>query len=352
MKTIQLTLLALLICFVSCKPERKIDEEKSTPTNRSVKKTSGKKINSKEQLLTAWQEKPKNRIIDWINVVTDSTSKDFIPIKDRIAVFDNDGTLWPEQPVPTQLLYMLDYLKKEYPNKPEWQNDEVISAAVKGNYAPLKEQGTKGLIDMMNKSYNKMSEEKYRESVAQWIDTTTTNKFKKTYKEVVYLPMLQLLDYLRANQFKTYIVSGGGADFMRVWAEEVYKIPPYQVIGSYGDVEYKVVDGSPVVYKMTGDIFFDDKTGKPEAIHRFIGKKPVFCGGNSDGDQAMMQYTSSSNYKTMCVILHHTDSEREYAYDTKTLSGHLETALEEAKEKDWLVVDMKNDFKQIFSFQN
>jgi hypothetical protein len=163
--------------------------------------------------------------------------------------------------------------------------------------------------------------------------------------------MLELLDYLRAHGFKTFIVSGGGADFMRVWTEEVYGIAPYEVVGSYGELAYEVKNGKPVITKVQGDLYIDDKAGKPVAIHRFIGKVPVFCGGNSDGDQAMMQYTSGSPYKSLCVLLHHTDAAREYEYDLKTLSGHLESALVEAKEKNWLVVDMKTDLKRIFDFE-
>jgi hypothetical protein len=189
------------------------------------------------------------------------------------------------------------------------------------------------------------------QAVRNWSDTAKDEKFGKLYKEVVYQPMVELLDLLRANDFKTFIVSGGGADFMRVWSEEVYGIPPYQVIGSYGELMYEMKDGKHVVTKVSSDPFVDDKGGKPIAIHRFIGKVPVFCGGNSDGDQAMMQYTSGGKYKSLCIILHHTDSVREYQYDLKTLSGHLETALIEAKEKNWIVVDMKADFKNIFSFE-
>jgi hypothetical protein len=163
--------------------------------------------------------------------------------------------------------------------------------------------------------------------------------------------MVQLLKYLREHGFKTFIVSGGGADFMRVWSDEAYGIPPYQVIGSYGALTYQVVNGKPVITKEPGDIYVDDKAGKPIAIHRFIGKVPVLCGGNSDGDQAMMQYTHGSPYKSLNILLHHTDGDREYAYDVKTLSGHLETALAEAREKNWMVVDMKRDFRKIFAFE-
>jgi len=335
------SILKVILCtflFIACNDTQKKENKVTSETSEVAQ----------ENILAGWADTPKNRIISWVEKVTDSSSSDFIPVKDRIAVFDNDGTLWPEQPAPTQLLYVLDFLKKEYPNRPEWENDAVISAAVQGDFGPLKEKGSAGIIEMVNKSYDSMSEDDFKESVRQWIDTTRIEKFDMTYKEAVYLPMLQLLDYLRAHNFQTFIVSGGGADFMRVWTDEVYGIPSNQVIGSYGDVEFSNEDGKATVYKKEGDIFFDDKEAKPEAIHRFIGKKPVFVGGNSDGDQAMMEYTSSSDYNTMCIILHHTDGEREYAYDTKTLSGHLETALQMAKEKNWLVIDMKEDFKQIF----
>ncbi|MCH4821747.1 haloacid dehalogenase-like hydrolase [Gramella lutea] len=342
MKSINPTfyILIFVLAVFGCKDNKSNDsiQEDEVITSNS------NKVND----LAAWADAPKERIMNWVEKVTDSTNSDFIPETDRIAVFDNDGTLWPEQPAPTQLLYVLDFLKKEYQNQPEWKNDPVISAAVNGDYGPLKEKGAAGILDMVNKSYDSMSEEDYKESVREWMDTTKIEKFDMTYKEAVYLPMLQLLEYLRAHDFKTFIVSGGGADFMRVWTEEVYGIPPNQVIGSYGEVAFDNTDGKATVYKKEGDFFFDDKSAKPEAIHRFIGKKPVLVGGNSDGDQAMMEYASNAEYPTLCIILHHTDAEREYAYDTKTLSGHLETALEMAKEKNWLVVDMKEDFKQIF----
>ncbi|MEL4308194.1 HAD family hydrolase [Joostella sp. CR20] len=337
---------ALILSIVGCK-----QGAKDHPEVNSVVSEISYTEDASDVSLDAWADAPKKEIVDWVTAVTTEGSSDFIPVQDRIAVFDNDGTLWPEQPVPNQAQFMLDYLKKEMPNHPEWQKNPVASAAVKGDFEPLKKAGIKGLIDLIQKTHSNKTEDDFNNSVRQWIDTTKSKRFGKLYTEAVYLPMLQLLDYLRAHQFKTFIVSGGGADFMRVWTEDIYGIPPYQVVGTYGEVKYEVVDGKPTLSKVPGAIFVDDKTEKPEAIHRFIGKKPVFCGGNSDGDQAMMQYTSSSKYKSMCVILHHTDAEREFAYDTKTLSGHLETALVEAKEKNWLVVDMKNDFKKIFSFQ-
>ena len=301
--------------------------------------------------LASWADAPKARIENWVKAVTDSSSPDFIPVADRIAVFDNDGTLWSEQPVPFQAIFAMDQLRAMAPTHPEFQKDPVLKGILNGDMEPLKKAGVPGLLKMIYASHAGLTEDEFRTNVKSWIDTAHDKKFGKLYKENIFLPMLELLDYLRAHQFKTFIVSGGGADFMRAWAGEVYGIPPYQVVGSYDDAKYDVVNGKPVIMKSAGKLFFDDKTEKPVAIHRFIGKVPVFCGGNSDGDQAMMQYTSGSKYKSLCLILHHTDSTREYAYDLKTLSGHLESALEEAKEKNWMVVDMKNDFKKIFAFE-
>ncbi len=301
--------------------------------------------------LPSWNEgASKKSIIDFVNDATKEGGSDFIPVEDRIAVFDNDGTLWPEQPVPNQLMFAIDNLRALALTHPEFQKDAVLKGVLDGDIGLLKKAGIPGLLKLINASHNNQTEAAFSRAVLNWADTAKDKKFGKLYKEVIYQPMVELLNYLRAHDFKTFIVSGGGADFMRPWCEEAYGIPPYQVIGSYGELRYDVVDGKPVITKVAGEPFIDDKTGKPLAIHRFIGKVPVFCAGNSDGDQAMMQYTSSSKYKSLCLIVHHTDSVREYRYDLKTLSGHLETALVEAKEKNWLVVDMKNDFNRIFLF--
>lgn len=313
--------------------------------------TSTNAVATAPSVLTAWADSPRARIQAWVESVTDSTSPDFIPMADRIAVFDNDGTLWPEQPIPNQAAYALDMLQAGAPAHPEWKKNPVLKGVLEGDMAPLKKAGVKGLLDVVGASHNNVSTEAFNQSVRTWIDSAKDRKFNRLYKEVIYLPMLQLLEYLRAHGFKTFIVSGGGADFMRVWSEEAYGIPPYQVIGSYGSLKYEVVDGKPIMTKMPGDVYVDDKAGKPVAIHRFIGKVPVLCGGNSDGDQAMMQYTSGSPYKSLCIILHHTDEKREYAYDLKTLSGHLETALDEARQKNWMIVDMQRDFRKIFAFE-
>ena len=301
--------------------------------------------------LTAWADSPRIRIENWIKAITDSTSPDFIPVGDRIAVFDNDGTLWPEQPVPNQAAFAFDYIKAASPSHPEWKKNPVLNGVIEGNMAPLQKAGLKGLFEVVNISHSNVTTEAYSQSVRQWIDTAKDRKFNQRYKDIVYLPMVQLLEHLRTNGFKTFIVSGGGADFMRVWCEEAYGIPPYQVIGSYGQLKYELAGGKPTITKLEGEVYVDDKAGKPAAIHRFIGKVPVLCGGNSDGDQAMMQYNSGSPYKSLCILLHHTDDVREYAYDKKTLSGHLETALDEAHTKGWMVVDMKRDFRKIFAFE-
>lgn len=315
------------------------------PVNKTVETTVS------QNSLDAWADSPRLRIENWISAITDSTSQDFIPVSDRIAVFDNDGTLWPEQPVPNQAAYAFDYIKTPSASHSEWKKNPVLNGVMEGDLAPLKKAGLKGLFDIINVSHTNITTEAFSQSVRQWIDTAKDRKFNQRYKDVIYLPMVQLLGYLRANGFKTFIVSGGGADFMRVWCEEAYGIPPYQVIGSYGQLKYDTAGGKPTITKTEGEVYVDDKAGKPAAIHRFIGKVPVFCGGNSDGDQAMMQYTSGSSYKSLCMLLHHTDSVREYAYDKKTLSGHLETALEEAVLKGWMIVDMKNDFRKIFAFE-
>jgi phosphoglycolate phosphatase-like HAD superfamily hydrolase len=306
---------------------------------------------ARADVLVSWAETPRQAIESWVKAVTDTASADFIPEADRIAVFDNDGTLWPEQPVPTQLIFAVDYLKARAEDNPVWQKDPVLKTVLEGGLSSLGKIGEAGLAKVMAVSHSGITEQQFSEAVKKWVDTTLDPRFRKPYSQVVYQPMLELLKYLRENEFKTFIVSGGGADFMRPWTEEVYGIPPYQVVGSYEEAVYELKDGKPVIIKIAGKPFFDDAAAKPVAIHRFIGKVPVFCGGNSDGDQAMMQYTSGSKYKSLCVLLHHTDSIREYAYDVKTLSGHLETALEEAKLKNWLVIDMQKDFKRIFPFE-
>ena len=336
MKILICVLSAIMLLLSSCR---------ESVVNEAVDKPEGKIA------LASWADAPRQRIEGWVHDVTDSSSRNFIPVSDRIAVFDNDGTLWPEQPVPSQIVFAIENLRAIAPAHPEFNKDPLLKSLIAGDLEPLKKAGMEGLVKVTAASHFGQSADTFNASVRNWVDTAIDPRFGKRYKDVTYLPMTELLTYLRDNGFKTFIVSGGGADFMRVWSEEAYGIPPYQVVGSYGALSYALKDGKPVITKQSGELFADDKEGKPVAIHRFIGKVPVFCGGNSDGDQAMMQYTHGSRYKSMNLIVHHTDSMREYKYDKDTHSGRLETALVEANEKNWLVVDMSKDWKKIFSFE-
>jgi hypothetical protein len=249
------------------------------------------------------------------------------------------------------LIFALDFLRGHASENPGWRNDPDLRMFLDGNKAAIQKAGLKGLEKVMSLSHANVRSEEFNRRVQQWVDTAKDARFGKRYVDETYQPMLELLSFLRKNDFKTFIVSGGGADFMRVWTEKAYGIPPYQVVGSYGDAKFSLQDTVGVITKTGEHPYVDDKEGKPVAIHRFIGKLPVLCGGNSDGDLAMMQYTASSPYKSLNILLHHTDADREYAYDLKTLSGHLEKALTEARARGWLVVDMKTDFKKIFPFQ-
>jgi phosphoglycolate phosphatase-like HAD superfamily hydrolase len=301
--------------------------------------------------LSSWTEGPRQRIMGWVKDVTDTASRNFIPVKDRIAVFDNDGTLWPEQPLPNQLAFQLDMLKYAMANNPDVLKDPVIRAIATKDKKSLASFKLEDMQKVTQASWGTPTADSFLTMVRNWTDTAKDNRFGKRYIDMVYQPMIELLGYLRENGFKTFIVSGGGADFMRAWTEDIYGIPPYQVIGSYEDAKFVLADSLANVVKTGGKYFVDDKEGKPLAIHRFIGKRPVLCGGNSDGDLAMMQYTASSPYKTLNILLHHTDSTREYQYDVKTLSGHLEKALTEARARGWMVVDMKKDFGKVFPFE-
>ncbi|HLO79376.1 MAG TPA: HAD family hydrolase [Chitinophagaceae bacterium] len=333
-------ILFTLSLFFSCAQE--------TPKNTN---TNIQTVVLLDSPLKSWANGPRSRIMNWLEEITDSTGKNYIPEADRIAVFDNDGTLWPEQPIPNQLVYAIDHVKSQAGLHPEWMKDPALKAFITNDPGALQKGGKKGLEKVMALSHSGMSEAAFNEQVRQWIDTAKDSRFGRRYQDLVYQPMLELLEHLRSYGFRNFIVSGGGADFMRVWTEKVYGIPPYQVVGSYMGAKFELKDSIPVITKLPQDLYVDDKEGKPIAIHRFIGKVPVFCGGNSDGDLAMMQYTAGSKYRSMNVLLYHTDAEREYQYDLKTLSGHLEKALVEARERGWVVVDMKKDFRRIFPFE-
>ncbi|WP_084121158.1 HAD family hydrolase [Aquiflexum balticum] len=301
--------------------------------------------------LPSWNESStKQQIIDFVTSTTTTGSPDFVPEADRIAVFDNDGTLWAEQPMYFQLIYAVDFIKKEASKHPDWQTQEPFKSVLSGDLSAVMKGGEKALLEMLMVSHAGMTTEEFGKSVNSWLQTATHPKTGKAYSQMIYQPMLELLEYLRANGYKTFIVSGGGIDFLRVFAEKVYGIPPYQVIGSSIKAKYDVVEGQPIITKLPEINFIDDKEGKPIAIHLHIGKRPVFAAGNSDGDYAMLEYTSKGDGPRFGMIIHHTDSLREYAYDRDSPIGRLEKGLDNAPMFNWSIVDMKTDWKVIFPF--
>jgi phosphoserine phosphatase len=283
--------------------------------------------------------------------VTNDSSADFIPVKDRIATFDNDGTLWSEQPIYFQFFFALDRVKAMAPDHPEWKNKQPFKAVLENNMGELMKQGEKGLLQIVMTTHAGMTTDEFENIVKEWIATAQHPVKKKLYKELVYQPMLELLAYLQANEFKTFIVSGGGIEFMRPWSEEVYNIPRDQVIGSSIKTQYDYNNGNPVLKRLAEIDLIDDREGKPVGINRYIGRKPVFAAGNSDGDLQMIRWSDANTFKNFQLYVHHTDSVREWAYDRKSHIGTFDTALDEAQEKKWIVVDMAADWKVIYPFE-
>ena len=295
----------------------------------------------------------KSAIIEFVERVTDQNSADFVPVPQRIATFDNDGTLWSEQPVYFQGLFALDRVKEMAADHPDWQDSEPFKSVIAGDMKGVMASGKEGLAKIIGASHANISGEAFQTSVRDWLATAKHPTKDMPYTQMVYQPMLELLDYLRANDFKTFIVSGGGIDFMRVFTEQVYGIPPEQVIGSTLDATFEMRDGVPTIVKEGKIVLVDDKVGKPVGIYRHIGRRPIFAAGNSDGDLQMLQYTTiarSADDTTPAfgLIVHHTDAEREWAYDRKSHIGQLDKALDEAQQRGWVVVDMKNDWHQIY----
>jgi phosphoglycolate phosphatase-like HAD superfamily hydrolase len=302
--------------------------------------------------LPSWNSGPaKQAILDFVAKVTDPDSKEFVPVPERLAVFDNDGMLWPENPMPFQLAFALDELKRRLPDEPAWKDDPMVQAALAGDLPTLLADHYKGLFHIIDLTGSGMTTEDFADRVRAWFATAKHPRFDRPYDQLAYQPMLEVLEFLRANGFKTCIVSGGGADFMRVFAERVYGIPPEQVIGSNTRTVFELRDSGPVLVKTMKDLFIDDKSGKPVAIHQFLGRRPIACFGNSDGDKAMLEYTTINNpYPSFGLIVHHTDAEREYAYDSSPKSsGKLVEALADAPKRGWIVVDMKTDWEKIFA---
>jgi hypothetical protein len=302
--------------------------------------------------LPSWNDtSSKKTVIDYVQRVTRDGSADFVPVPERIAVFDNDGTLWPEAPVPFQAAFVFDELKRRSPSEPKLAADPMVKAALAGDVAKLLAgPHHDGLMHVIALTHAGMTTAEFDARVTEWLKTARHPRWNQPYDQLTYQPMQELLVYLRANGFKTFIVSGGGADFMRVWAERVYGIPPEQVIGSTGRAKFEMRDGQPVLLKTMDYLFVDDKEGKPVGIHEFIGRRPIVCIGNSDGDQAMLEYTTIGNPRpSLGMIIHHTDAEREFAYDAHPPArGTLVTALGAAVSRGWRLVDMKNDWARVF----
>ena len=302
--------------------------------------------------LPSWNSGPaKQAILDFVAKVTDPDSKGFVPASERLAVFDNDGTLWPENPMPFQLSFALDELKRRLPDEPAWKDDPMVQAALAGDLPTLLADHYKGLFHIIDLTGSGMTTEEFADRVRAWFANAKHPRFDRPYDQLAYQPMLEVLEFLRANGFKTCIVSGGGADFMRVFAERVYGIPPEQVIGSNTRTVFELRDSGPVLVKTMKDLFINDKSGKPVAIHQFLGRRPIACFGNSDGDKAMLEYTTINNpHPSFGLIVHHTDADREYAYDSSPKSsGKLVEALADAPKRGWIVVDMKADWEKIFT---
>jgi phosphoserine phosphatase len=297
--------------------------------------------------LPSWNEGPAKRAIK--TFVADTRS---VPEPERIAVFDNDGTLWAEQPMYFQLAFALDRIKAEAGKHPEWKTTEPYKSVLAGDMKGLMASGEKGLVQIVATTHSGMTTDEFAKIVKDWSATAQHPRFKKPYIECVYAPMIELLAYLRANGFKTFIVSGGGVEFMRAFAERVYGIPPEQVIGSSAVVKYEMRNATPVLVKEPKVEFVDDKEGKPVGINRFIGRHPILAFGNSDGDHQMLLWTATGSGPRFLGIVHHTDADREWAYDRASHIGKLDKAWDDAKAKGWTVVDMKTDWKRVFAFQD
>ncbi|HEY8568185.1 HAD family hydrolase [Microbulbifer sp.] len=299
--------------------------------------------------LPSWNDGPtKDAIVGFVEKVTQKGSPDFVPENQRIATFDNDGNLWAEQPVYFQLIYAIDQVKKMAPQHPEWKTEEPFASVLKGDMKNVIASGKEGLMKIIAATHANMTAEEFQNNVASWLKTARHPKTNRPYNEMIYQPMLELLDYLRANGFKTFIVSGGGVDFMRVFAEQTYGIPPDQVVGSSLKAKYEVKDGKPVIIKLPEINLVDDKEGKPVGIHQYIGQRPIFASGNSDGDYQMLEWTTAGSGPRFGLLLHHTDAKREWAYDRDSHVGQLNKGLDDAAKKGWVVIDMQNDWKTVF----
>ena len=297
----------------------------------------------------SWNEGPaKQSIVEFVARVTKKGGPDYVPPRERIAAFDNDGTLWCEQPMYFQVMFAFDRIKAMAEEHPEWKEKEPYQSVLAGDMKQLAAAGEKALLEIMAATHSGMTVDEFHAIVREWMRTARHPRYHRPYNQCIYQPMHELLVYLRANGFKTFIVSGGGVEFMRPWVEPAYGIPPEQVVGSSGVVKFEVKDGKPLLMKQSKVEFIDDGPGKPVGINRFIGRRPIAAFGNSDGDLQMLQWTTSGDGPRFGLIVHHTDAEREYAYDRYSHVGRLGKALDEAAARGWTVVDMKADWKIVF----
>ncbi len=304
-----------------------------------------------EEPLASWRSGPtKAAIVEFVETVTDSSSPDYVPAAERIAVFDNDGTLWTEKPVYFQLFFALDRIRALAPAHPEWKETQPFKAALEGDMKTLAAGGHETIIELVMASHAGNTTDEFAAIVRGWVANARHPRFDRPYTELLYQPMLELLAYLRANGFQTWIVSGGGIEFMRPWVYEVYGIPPEQVVGSSIKTKFEMRDGEPVLVRLPELNFIDDKEGKPVAINQHIGRRPIAAFGNSDGDLQMLQWTTAGDGRRLGVIIRHTDGEREWAYDRDSSVGRLDQALDEADERGWVVVDMKADWARVYGF--
>ena len=336
-----IVLATIVLTALACKNETSTTVEENNTNNEVVEIDP----------LPSWNDgDTKTAILDFVELTTTEGSEGFIPIKDRIATFDNDGNLWAEQPMYFQLFYAIDEIKRMAPEHPEWQNEQPFKAILEGDVQTALAGGEHAILELVMKTHGGMTTEEFSSNVKQWLETATHPKTGLHYNDMIYQPMVELLQFLRDNGYKTFIVSGGGVDFMRVWVEEAYGIPSDQVVGSSGKVKFEIgEDGQPKLIKQPALNFIDDKEGKPVGIHQYIGKRPVFASGNSDGDYQMLQWTTTaSGYPRFGLYLHHTDSIREWAYDRESHIGRLAKGLDDAGKYGWTVIDMARDWKVIY----
>ena len=302
-----------------------------------------------EDPLPSWNDTaPKQAIVAFVAKVTKQDSPDFVPVAERIAVFDNDGTLWPEQPMYFQAFFAFDRVKALASEHPEWKEKQPFKAVLENDMKALAAAGEKGALDLLMTTHAGMTTEEFEKIVKDWLANARHPRFNRPFTDMIFQPMLELLSYLRGNGFKTFIVSGGGIEFMRPWTEKVYGIPPEQVIGSSIKTKFELREGRPVLVRLPEVNFIDDGPGKPMGINSHIGRRPIAAFGNSDGDLQMLQYTAAGKGLRFCLYVHHTDAEREWAYDRRSPIGRLDKGLDEAQGKGWTVVDMKKDWKEIY----